>query len=561
MKKLLLNYCRFLPVLGLALGLLCAASSLSMAVGVVDTLHNLSASGTGDLTTDQEVRVCIFCHTPHHANSVGSDGPLWSRSVSGADYTLYSSSSVQAAPGQPAGSSRLCLSCHDGTIALGMLVGGHRPGDNTLGAIPPERTTPDGRFTNLLTDLSDDHPISFVYDSTLALDNQLHSPATLPGHIRLENNQVECATCHDAHLDYYGKFLVMDNVNSALCEVCHDVTGWTDSSMRNNPAVKCESCHTSHTAGQAAGLLLAATEEGTCTEQCHNGSGGGIDVRTSFAELYVHPVESRQGVHDLAENPLTAEYHVECVDCHNAHQATADTAAAPFVSGPLKGVSGIDVSGAFVATAQREFEICFKCHSSNPFVAATVITRQLIEAGMDTNLSRQFNPANPTYHPVVAAGRNTDVPSLGIGYDTSSIIYCTDCHNNSEGAKAGGNGANGVHGSENPTMLIARYEQDTYPEPYFEANYALCWRCHDPGILLAGGSFHAEHVQEQDTPCSACHDPHGIPADAGASTFLINFDIAIVDNATAVHDPVEQTCIVSCHSDAELQPDLNSRSY
>jgi hypothetical protein len=304
--------------------------------------------------------------------------------------------------------------------------------------------------------------------------------------------------------------------------------------------------------------LAPYTEEETCTDQCHNGVGGGADVLSAFSAFSVHPVDAQEGVHDIAEDALTAEYHVECFDCHNAHQANADTANAPFVSGPLKGVSGVDISGAVVDPAQREFEICFKCHSSNSFVTATAIARQISEV----DKRRQFVPTNPTYHPVAAAGQNPSVPSLKTGYSVDSLIYCSDCHNSSDGVRAGGSGANGVHGSNYPSLLIERYEQDSYPEPYFEANYALCWRCHDPGVLLAGGSFHDKHVKTEEAPCSACHDPHGISADVGpGSTFLINFDTSIVDGATAVHDPVEQTCTVSCHSDAELQPDLNPRTY
>ena len=42
-------------------------------------------------------------------------------------YIPYSSSSLQAKPGQPTGTSKLCLSCHDGTIALGSVVSRNQP--------------------------------------------------------------------------------------------------------------------------------------------------------------------------------------------------------------------------------------------------------------------------------------------------------------------------------------------------------------------------------------------------------------------------------------------------
>ena len=91
-------------------------------------------------------------------------------------YTVYSSTSLQAIPGQPTGSSKLCLSCHDGTIAAGERSLA-RPADRDVGGIT---TLPPGR-SNLGTDLSDDHPISFLYDDALvARATKLHSPKSLP---------------------------------------------------------------------------------------------------------------------------------------------------------------------------------------------------------------------------------------------------------------------------------------------------------------------------------------------------------------------------------------------
>jgi predicted CXXCH cytochrome family protein len=523
---------------------------IAFALGVVDTKHNLSISGPGDVKSSVEVRVCIFCHTPHHANQNETvDIPLWSRSLSGAVYALYDSSSMQATPGQPTGTSRLCLSCHDGTVALGMLAGGYQL-DSDLGALAADPT-------NLTSDLADDHPISVVYDSDLALAAHLHDPSTLPGAIKLENNQVVCSSCHDAHLDYYGKFLVMENKDGALCLTCHDPEGWT-LSTHAPPGAECGSCHASHTADQPAGLLVSATEEGTCTDNCHNSSSTDTDVLTAFSNLYTHPVSAVTGVHVNGEDPLSADYHVECVDCHNPHQANAEEALTPgAVSGALKGVSGLDQTGAVIQEASREFEICYKCHADNSFVTGTGIQRQISEV----DKRRQFDPANPTYHPVAATGRNLSVSSLGFGYDTDSIIYCTDCHNSSDSVNAGGSGANGPHGSKYPFILTGRYEQNLFPEPYAEEKYALCWRCHDPLILMAGGTFHFKHVDSHQTPCSACHDPHGIPVDAGAgSTFLINFDLAFVDQETAVHDPAARTCTVSCHTISAEHPTV-TRSY
>ena len=69
-------------------------------------------------TTEREI--CIFCHTPHGASA--TDGPLWNHQTSTAIYQTFSSPTLTALGitiGPPNGASRLCLSCHDGTVALG----------------------------------------------------------------------------------------------------------------------------------------------------------------------------------------------------------------------------------------------------------------------------------------------------------------------------------------------------------------------------------------------------------------------------------------------------------
>ena len=89
------------------------------AIPVADTVHNLSVSGPGGVRATSETRVCVFCHAPHNASP---SGPLWNRAAPGSTYLPYSSSTAAAAPGQPTGASLLCLSCHDGTIALGAVL-------------------------------------------------------------------------------------------------------------------------------------------------------------------------------------------------------------------------------------------------------------------------------------------------------------------------------------------------------------------------------------------------------------------------------------------------------
>src|ERR1035438_10544635 len=91
---------------------------------IVFTKHNLSISGPGSLRSSTESDICIFCHAPH--NTTG-EGPLWNHELSHATYTPYTSSTLKAAVDQPTGASKLCLSCHDGTVALGMVANRSQP--------------------------------------------------------------------------------------------------------------------------------------------------------------------------------------------------------------------------------------------------------------------------------------------------------------------------------------------------------------------------------------------------------------------------------------------------
>ena len=504
---------------------------------VVNTKHNLSATGPGTVKATGEAEVCIFCHAPHDGSSVT---PLWNRTLPALVYVPYSSSTLQATPGQPTYDSKLCLSCHDGTIALGAVISRETP--IVVSGAFSERT-------NLTTDLSDDHPISFVFDSALAAaDQELVDPSTLTGKVQVDiHGQMQCTTCHDPHTEDNPKFLVKDNMFSALCVTCHQKTGWPGASHANANATwngtgatpwphtewttvaanGCENCHSPHLAGQPERLLNYPIEEDNCLV-CHNENVASTDIDTEIQKPYRHPVGSFLGIHDPMEDPGFMTRHVECYDCHNPHAANASPASAPAANGRLAGVSGITIEGAWIDPVNNLYEVCFKCHADNPNVPAPTIQRQIFQP----NIRMKLDPANPSYHPVVAPGQNANVPSLINPLTESSIIYCTDCHANNNGPGAGGSGPAGPHGSSWPFLLERRYSiADNRRED--APLYRLCYKCHSRDSILEDDSFdeHERHLDSVDASCSVCHDPHGISATQGNAinnAHLINFDISIV---------------------------------
>ncbi|WP_457615461.1 cytochrome c3 family protein [Lutibacter sp.] len=165
--------------------------------------------------------ICEVCHTPHNAVT-GLTAPLWNHEVTTSTFTLYTNSvspSFDATASQPDGSSKLCLSCHDGTVAMDNF-GGQTGGNQFLTG-----------NKNLGTDLSNEHPISFTYDATLATtDGGLFDPtstnsglgSTITSDLLLAN-KVQCSSCHDVHNGSgVAKLLVKSNAGSALCLTCHN---------------------------------------------------------------------------------------------------------------------------------------------------------------------------------------------------------------------------------------------------------------------------------------------------------------------------------------------------
>ena len=552
----------------LILVLLLGCGSSAHGATILSSKHNLSVSGVGEIKATTESRVCIFCHTPHNARR---DIPyLWNRSSQTINYIPYQSSTMYASVGQPTGASKLCLSCHDGTIAMGAVLS--RPEEiQFLGGL---RYLPAQRSSYLGTDLSDDHPVSFHYGSSTDQGNtELVNASALPQEIKLDDSgQLQCTACHDPHDDTWGNFLVMSNQFSQLCTGCHIKSGWVNSTHAissaqwngqgvdpwpntdfNNVAQNgCENCHRPHSAGTHQRLLKREFEEDNCIV-CHNGNVAAQNIEAELTKPYVHPVHLYSGVHDAAENFTigSIENHVECEDCHNPHQVNDSSPSAPLVSGKNSGVSGINAGGQQIDSAENLYEICFKCHADNNVITDHAITRQVDQ--LNTRL--EFDLGNPSFHPVMQATANSNVPSLLPPYNSESIIYCTDCHGSDDST-----GPQGPHGSIHEHLLVDRYETNDMTHESADA-YALCYKCHDRDIILSpnqsGFHLHRLHIVNVNTPCAVCHDPHGISVTQGNTlnnSNLINFNVTVVSpnsegqlyyDSSAID--IHNTCALRCH--------------
>lgn len=543
--------------------LLLALIPVVAAGDVTHSKHNLSISGPGTIKASSETRVCVFCHVAHNSSP---SGPLWNRRDPGGTYTPYTSSTlVSTPPNRPTGASILCLSCHDGTIALGDIRSASTPIAMTgANFMPPGQS-------QISSDMSGDHPISFEYTSTLALlRGELVDPGALTGPVKLDRSgQLQCTACHTPHDDTYGKFLVMSNQGSALCVTCHVKSSWDGSTHQLSSAGwngvppdpwpttdwttvldnGCEGCHQPHAAPGTKRLLHAATEEEVCYA-CHNGHVATRDVQSSFSKPSRHPVAGTTGTHDPKETALVSVRHVECVDCHNPH---ATTSSGPMPFGPLAQVRGVDINGAEVKPALHEYEICFRCHADTN---VTTLARPPTTPRLDPepNLRAKMSPTmnvTGSFHPVTTPGRNPSMPGLLAPLTVGSTIACTDCHNDNSSTKAGGVGPNGPHGSDFEPLLIRNYNMSTVSGAESPAEYALCYACHDRAVLLSSQSgfpAHSLHLAAGDR-CNNCHDPHGVQT----ASHLVNFDMNVVTGIGAAPPIYETTgtgagsCSLVCH--------------
>lgn len=202
----------------------------AVRAGVEQTVHNFSSSAYSPNAFFWGTnRVCVFCHTVHGGDQ--GSGPLWNHEVNaGQSYIMYDSPTMDMTQSaSPHMGSLICLSCHDGTIAVNSLNNVPGPaGAGSYGTPGGAGLDGAGKLTSsshafVGTDLSDDHPVGITYDA--GLDTSFHpktgNSQSYPDKLLSDGMYVECSSCHDAHDDTYGDFLIESNAGSDLCLRCH----------------------------------------------------------------------------------------------------------------------------------------------------------------------------------------------------------------------------------------------------------------------------------------------------------------------------------------------------
>ena len=415
--------------------------------------------------------------------------------------------------------------------------------------------------------------------------HSLHRPGELKNNYLIDPTNVRsawdgskndfCLACHKASgwpqaIDTASRFLpasvIFREMIGAPFFPGWDKTGWEDTG--HSRVASCLKCHKPHESPNQRLLAyrsrggkyiyfnkLTATEE-LCYE-CHRPDGpkGAVDIMTSSRLLSNHKI-NEFGSHsdtETAQDLGELNRHIDCNDCHNVHKDSGQKREAftNLVSGSIKGVGGVEIlntgPGAIpsyieVNPAAREYQICLKCHSSyiQPYSVGTV------------DLAIDFNPANPSYHPVMARGRNRGLKSSSFvnGWNQKATMYCSDCHSGATGS----DNTSGPHGSKYRPLLVAPYGQQAQ-EP--ERQNELCYQCHNQKVYeqgKGGSRFgrrggHSDHVQEEQLGCADCHITHG----SSFTEHLIKITNPLETSGTIIfsHDKSGGSCVSTCHTRPE----------
>lgn len=469
------------------------------------TKHNLSSiwptiTDPRTVKTEQTTEICIFCHTPHGASAEATsavNAPIWNRNLSTARYILYDqiwSTSFEAydvnppKPSAPTGYSRLCLSCHDGTIALGTVINPPGSGQGlgwlttSPGTMPAGSGNMSGDTRLLGTNLQNDHPISFVYDSSLvAVDEELVDPGPPiipPGKVNDPTpispmrryagtnlnkfDSVQCTSCHNPHAATYPKFMRASFFNDdpgdvnypsaskIICLYCHDKPGWYSSTHDiatfippANPSSEnaynydgshtvgqyaCRACHDPHTAQGAKRLLRE-----------------GVDFANNFAVentcFLCHKPASEMG------NPSNPPPDIRSEFYKDVNLGKGGTGSA------MSLIFGQGHEPVFTGRPQEGVEL--------------------------------FSPAPPPFNEF----------SPGTSIQDTAHLECVDCHNPHQVTKT--NRLKGMKGIDINGNVVGAKIPGNSREPYI---YEVCLRCHGNSYtnLFVGSRFPEDTVYRSD---------------------------------------------------------------
>ena len=426
---------------------LAAAQISSDVLGAHDMSPASGAVITGNLGSP-----CMYCHAPHSGinGTPGVSGtPLWSQKLSSVpSYKIYSSGTMvnKTNPSPPLGSnSTLCLSCHDGTVALGTLT--------PYGQVAMTGSL-SGRPSDLGTDLTTTHPFSFVtplqpssnlWDSLSANPPSTHDAT---GAVQLINGNVECGSCHNPHvqnIDSSSDFLVIDNSQSALCLACH------------NPTIP---------PGSGMGLASVPSPPAAANVLMPRNTGGGGVAPSAAAMSRNTLADWISSIHATAPNRVTTQITLEGVSTRMAQTASLGPYTSVRKNGCLSCHETHNSSKALLRGS--EDQNCLSCHNGS-----TNVSPPAPNISAEMSVPKISHSASATNINIAHSADESEV------LDHNRHAACVDCHNPHSTKRVGLNFPSPPRIRASQEGVVGISATDGRSIVYPASNqYENCFRCH-----------------------------------------------------------------------------------
>lgn len=292
----------------------------------------------------------------------------------------------------------------------------------------------------------------------------------------------ECLPCHDPH-GGFDRFSLRGETLKDACNQCHKpVFDETHRAVHGPVAAgACTVCHKAHT-GEHKNLLVA--EGNALCLTCH----------TQMQESMTKAKFKHKAVEQ------------DCMSCHDPHASKfpmmVKEAPVELCTKCHEPVKQAALSATHKHKVVTEGDACLNCHTAHGGDLAKLMKAEPLKVCMACHDK-----------PIVDAAGATTVASVNEVLDPKLVKHgpimdgsCGGCHN--------------VHGSDVRKLLAKPYPEKFYAE-FDVGNYAICFSCHDPQLVLlpktdkltnfrnGDVNMHYLHVnKEKGRTCRACHETH-----------------------------------------------------
>jgi len=447
------------------------------------------------------VKNCLSCHVDHDIFrpdlNVGIGQRASNLRVDWAIDPIPGSSGVLAnSDYSSAGSGGICLSCHAGPDCSGCHSSHLLPPND-----PPMTTSFAHTFINKVDFDAATQTHNYSISSFFPSDGSSFN--------------ANCVKCHNDDMSKgYQSSTYEFSAHASEFEKMLDTTGIVapSSPLEEKFCFKCHSTISNPNSG--SNLDFFGVQNMT--------NQNSLEIETAFSRTYSHPTLTYSGRHSMADSALSfgdTNRHAECEDCHSPHAALQGThdGSSNLISNALKGSWGVEptawpaqpnptnngnvfaapTSYNTVDPAQREYQICLKCHSNYTTLPTGA-----------RNLAEEINPNNASTHGIAAAGTNSycNASTMFEPWASSGVAWCSDCHRSDNPSDP-----EGPHGSNLEHLLVATTVSSN------SAGTPLCFVCHRSTVYWSGSGYNnsnfdqhpsrrsAHKSQARNKGCFACH--------------------------------------------------------